>query len=53
MAEQLKGGVIMDVVTPEEAKIAEDAGAVAVMALGGSPPTSARTVAWPGCRTPT
>ncbi|WP_016905466.1 pyridoxal 5'-phosphate synthase lyase subunit PdxS [Streptomyces xiaopingdaonensis] len=33
MAEQLKGGVIMDVVTPEEAKIAEDAGAVAVMAL--------------------
>ena len=29
----LKGGVIMDVVTPEEAKIAEDAGAVAVMAL--------------------
>ncbi len=33
MAEQLKGGVIMDVVTPEQAKIAEDAGAVAVMAL--------------------
>lgn len=33
MAEQLKGGVIMDVVTPEHAKIAEDAGAVAVMAL--------------------
>ena len=29
----LKGGVIMDVVTPEQAKIAEDAGAVAVMAL--------------------
>jgi pyridoxal 5'-phosphate synthase pdxS subunit len=29
----LKGGVIMDVVTPEHAKIAEDAGAVAVMAL--------------------
>jgi len=29
MAEQLKGGVIMDVVTPEQAKIAEDAGAVA------------------------
>ena len=29
----LKGGVIMDVTTPEEAKIAEDAGAVAVMAL--------------------
>ena len=33
MAEMLKGGVIMDVVTPEQAKIAEDAGAVAVMAL--------------------
>src|ERR1700709_2268052 len=33
MAEQLKGGVIMDVVTPEQAKIAEAAGAVAVMAL--------------------
>ena len=29
----LKGGVIMDVVTAEQAKIAEDAGAVAVMAL--------------------
>ena len=33
MAEMLKGGVIMDVVTPTQAKIAEDAGAVAVMAL--------------------
>ena len=33
VAENLKGGVIMDVVTPEQAKIAEDAGAVAVMAL--------------------
>jgi pyridoxal 5'-phosphate synthase pdxS subunit len=33
LAENLKGGVIMDVVTPEHAKIAEDAGAVAVMAL--------------------
>ena len=33
LAEMLKGGVIMDVVTAEEAKIAEDAGAVAVMAL--------------------
>ncbi len=33
MAEQLKGGVIMDVVTAEQARIAEDAGAVAVMAL--------------------
>ena len=33
MAEMLKGGVIMDVVDAEQAKIAEDAGAVAVMAL--------------------
>ncbi len=32
-AQMLKGGVIMDVVTPEHARIAEDAGAVAVMAL--------------------
>ena len=33
MAEMLKGGVIMDVVNAEQAKVAEDAGAVAVMAL--------------------
>ena len=33
LAEMMKGGVIMDVVTPEQAKVAEDAGAVAVMAL--------------------
>ena len=33
LAQMLKGGVIMDVVTPEEARIAEEAGAVAVMAL--------------------
>ena len=33
LAEMLKGGVIMDVVSPEEAKIAEEAGACAVMAL--------------------
>ncbi|MCY3867551.1 MAG: pyridoxal 5'-phosphate synthase lyase subunit PdxS [Chloroflexi bacterium] len=33
LAQMLKGGVIMDVVTPEQARIAEDAGAVAVMAL--------------------
>ncbi|HEY8764789.1 MAG TPA: pyridoxal 5'-phosphate synthase lyase subunit PdxS [Solirubrobacteraceae bacterium] len=33
LAEMLKGGVIMDVVTAEQAKIAEDAGAAAVMAL--------------------
>lgn len=33
VAEKLKGGVILDVTTPDEAKIAEDAGAVAIMAL--------------------
>src|SRR5438045_2486617 len=33
LAQMLKGGVIMDVVTPEQARMAEDAGAVAVMAL--------------------
>ena len=33
LAEMLKGGVIMDVTTPEQAKIAEEAGACAVMAL--------------------
>ena len=33
LAEMLKGGVIMDVTTPEQAKMAEDAGATAVMAL--------------------
>ena len=33
LSEMLKGGVIMDVVTPEQAQIAEEAGAVAVMAL--------------------
>src|SRR5699024_11222831 len=33
LADQFKGGVIMDVVTPEQARIAEDAGATAVLAL--------------------
>ena len=33
LARMLSGGVIMDVVTPEQARVAEDAGAVAVMAL--------------------
>src|SRR5260221_7733987 len=37
MADMLKGGVIMDVVTPEKAKVAGDAGAVAVMALERGP----------------
>ena len=50
LAEMLKGGVIMDVTTAEEARIAEEAGAVAVMALERVPPTSARRAAsrgWP------
>ena len=33
LAQMLKGGIIMDVTTPEQAKIAEEAGACAVMAL--------------------
>ena len=33
LADMLRGGVIMDVVNPEQARVAEDAGAVAVMAL--------------------
>ena len=37
LADMLRGGVIMDVVNPEQAKVAEDAGAVAVMALGRVP----------------
>ena len=51
LAEMLKGGVIMDVVDAEQAKIAEDAGAAAVMALERVPPTSAATAAWPACPT--
>jgi hypothetical protein len=37
LAQMLKGGVIMDVVTPEHARIAEEAGACAVMALERAP----------------
>src|ERR1700735_2969889 len=37
LAEMLKGGVIMDVVTPEQATVAEEAGAVAVVAPGRAP----------------
>src|SRR5919201_6644078 len=37
LAEMLKGGVIMDVVTPDHARMAEEAGACAVMALGRVP----------------
>lgn len=40
LAQMLKGGVIMDVTTPEQARIAEDAGACAVMALSASRLTS-------------
>ena len=36
LAEMLKGGVIMDVVTADQAKIAEDAGAAAVLAVPGA-----------------
>ena len=36
LAQMLKGGVIMDVTTPEQAKIAQEAGACAVMALENS-----------------
>ena len=35
LARMLRGGVIMDVTTPEQARIAEEAGACAVMALAG------------------
>ena len=44
LAQMLKGGVIMDVTTPEQAKIAEAAGACAVMTArsGQSPPCAAR-----------
>ena len=45
--QMLKGGVIMDVVTADQAKIAEDAGAVAVMALERVPADIRRaTAAW-------
>ena len=51
MAEMLKGGVIMDVVTPEQAKIAEDAGAVAVMGvcLHAVPVLVAHCIGGPEC----
>ena len=48
LAEMLKGGVIMDVVTAEQARIAEEAGAVAVMALERVPADIRKpTEAWP------
>jgi len=46
LAEMLKGGVIMDVTNVEQAKIAEQAGAAAVMALSASRPIFARKAAW-------
>ena len=52
LAQMLKGGVIMDVVTAEHAKIAEDAGACAVMALSGCRRIFAPPEASPGCPTP-
>src|SRR3712207_9332661 len=42
LAEMLKGGVIMDVVTPEQAEVAEKAGAAAVMALERVPADTRR-----------
>jgi len=53
LAEMLKGGVIMDVTNAEQARIAEKAGACAVMALSAFLPTSARKAAspaWPPSR---
>ena len=53
LAQMLKGGVIMDVVTAEQARIAEDAGAVAVMALERVPADIRKMPAEsPVCRTP-
>src|SRR4051795_7921739 len=40
MAQMLKGGVIMDVVTADQARVAEEAGAVAVMGLERGPPAT-------------
>ena len=46
LAQMLKGGVIMDVTTPEQAKIAEQAGAVAVMLWNASRRIYVRPEAW-------
>ena len=46
LAEMLKGGVIMDVTNAEQAKIAEDNGAVAVMALERVPADIRREGGW-------
>lgn len=47
LAEMMKGGVIMDVTTPEQAKIAQEAGACAVMALERVPADIRKAGAWP------
>ena len=47
LAQMLKGGVIMDVTTPEQAHIAEQAGARPLWRSSASPPTSARPAACP------
>ncbi len=47
LAQMLKGGVIMDVVTPEHAQIAEEAGAVASWRWSACRRTSVRQAAWP------
>ena len=47
LADMLKGGAIMDVTSPEQAEIAQEAGACAVMALSACPPTSGARAAWP------
>ena len=51
LAEMLKGGVIMDVVTPEQARVAEAAGAAPSWRSSGCRPTSARTAASRACPT--
>ena len=50
LAQMLKGGVIMDVTTPEQARIAQEAGACAVMALERVPEISASPELWPAWR---
>ncbi len=52
LAQMLKGGVIMDVTNAEQAKIAEQAGAVAVMALERVPADIRGNAAWRVCPIP-
>jgi pyridoxal 5'-phosphate synthase pdxS subunit len=51
LAEMLKGGVIMDVVTAEQARVAEAAGATAVMALERVPADIRANGGWLACPT--